>query len=135
MLAGARARGIADAFEMMGEAVILLDFSGQVLHVSERAQPLLGCALTIAGGHVVASDRKTAAPLQRLLEAALATEGPVRLEEDLRCAEDGMRQRVRIYRPLVAGEACQMLAAVLVLEPPRRVRRKAAPRAQIEQAA
>ncbi|MDB5570214.1 MAG: hypothetical protein JWN93_1397 [Hyphomicrobiales bacterium] len=135
MLAGARARGIADAFEMLGEAAILLDFSGEVLHVSERARPLLGCALSIASGHVVAADRKTAAQLQRLLEAALASDGPGHVEEDLRCAEDGMRQRVQLYRPLVAGEAYQMLAAVLVLEPPRRVRRKASPRVPVDRAA
>ncbi|HEY8580198.1 MAG TPA: hypothetical protein VIL72_09960 [Beijerinckiaceae bacterium] len=128
MIAGARARGIADAYEMMGEAAVLLDFSGTVLHASKDAEALMGCALAVTGGHVVAVDRKSAPALQRLLEAGLADTGPMRLEEDLLCAEDGMRQRVRLYRVPSAGEAYQLLSAVLVLEPPRRVRRRPAPR-------
>lgn len=124
LIAGARARGIADAFEMMGEAVILLDFTGTVLHVAENARPLLGCAIGVAGGHVVATDRKSRPQVHRLLESGLAENGPAKLEEDVLCV-DGMRQRVRLYRVPAAGEACQLLAAVLVLEPPRRVRRRA----------
>lgn len=121
LIAGARARGIADAFEMLGEGAILLDFSGSVLHVSEVAKPMLGCALSVTGGHVVALARKASDPLQRLIEAGLADNAPRVIEEDLLCAEEGMRQRVRMVRA-PAGDAYQLLASVMVLEPPRRVR-------------
>lgn len=121
VIAGARARGIADAFEMIGEGAILLDFSGSVLHVGGLAKPMLGCALTVTGGHVVAASRKAAEPLQRLIEAGLADDAPRVLEEDLLCAEEGMRQRIRMVRA-PAGDAYQLLASVIVLEPPRRVR-------------
>lgn len=123
IIAGARARGIADAFQMLGEAAILLDFSGYVLHMGDSAEPLLGCALSIASSHVTPTSRKSAAPLQALLEAGLSASGPARLEEDLPCAEEGMRQRVRLYRVDNSQDARQLLCAVLVLEPPRRVRR------------
>jgi hypothetical protein len=121
VIAGARARGIADAFEMLGEGAILLDFSGSVLHVGMAAKPMLGCGLAIAGGHVVATSRKGAKALQRLLEAGLAEDAPRILEADILCTEEGMRQRVRMVR--APADAYQLLAAVLVLEPPRRVRR------------
>lgn len=130
VIAGARARGIADAFEMLGEGAILLDFSGSVLHVGLAAKPMLGCGLTIAGGHVVATSRKGAQALQRLLEAGLADDAPRMLEADLLCAEEGMRQRVRMVRAPV--DAYQLLASVLVLEPPRRVRRHRAGRQATE---
>ena len=122
VIAGARARGIADAFEMLGEGAVLLDFSGSVLHVGEAAKPMLGCGLTIAGGHVVAASRKAAGSLQRLLEGGLADNAPRVLEIDLLCTEEGMRQRVRMVR--APADAYQLLASVLVIEPPRRVRRR-----------
>ncbi|MDP2357051.1 MAG: hypothetical protein Q8M31_13465 [Beijerinckiaceae bacterium] len=121
VIAGARARGIADALEMLGEGAILLDFSGAVLHVGPRAKPMLGCALAVTGDHVVALSRKATAPLQNLIQAGLAADAPRALEEDLLCAQEGMRQRVRILR-VPAGGDYQLLASVLVLEPPRRVR-------------
>lgn len=121
VIAGARARGIADAFEMIGEGAVLLDFSGSVLHVGSLAKPMLGCALAITGGHVVAMSRKATDPLQRLIEAGLADDAPRVLEEDLLCTEEGMRQRIRMVRA-PGGDAYQLLASVLVLEPPRRVR-------------
>jgi hypothetical protein len=123
IIAGARARGIADAFQMLGEAAILLDFSGYVLHVGEGAEPLLGCALSITSNHVTPTSRKNADQLQALLEAGLSECGPARLEMDLMCAEEGMRQRVRLYHVDNSSDSRQLLCAVLVLEPPRRVRR------------
>lgn len=123
IIAGARARGIADAFKMLGEAAILLDFSGYVLHVGEGAEPLLGCALSITSSHLTPVSRKGVHQLQSLLEAGLSPDGPARLEEDLLCSEEGMRQRVRLYHVDNSGDARQLLCAVLVLEPPRRVRR------------
>ena len=123
IIAGARARGIADAFQMLGEAAILLDFSGYVLHVGEGAEPLLGCALSITSNHVTPTSRRSAEELQALLEAGLADPGPGRLETDLLCAQEGMRQRVRLYHVNNSSDPRQLLSAVLVLEPPRRVRR------------
>ena len=42
LLAGARARGVADGFEWLGLAAILLDDRGEVLHVNPRAVDLMG---------------------------------------------------------------------------------------------
>ena len=123
IIAGARARGVADAFDLLGEAAILLDFSGAVLQVGARATPLLGCALSVASDHLAPAGPRCAPALQALLEAGLSDAPTARLEADLPCAEAGMRQRVRLYRVDDAGDPRQMLHCVLVLEPPRRVRR------------
>lgn len=125
VVAGARARGVADAFEMLGEGAILLDFSGSVLHVGPLARPMLGSALAVTGNHVVALSRMASAPLQNLIQAGLASNAPRVLEVDLICAQEGMRQRVRVIRAPTDGDY-QLLASVLVLEPPRRVRCKRA---------
>lgn len=122
IIAGARARGVADAFELLGEAAILLDFSGAVLHVGASARPLIGCAVSIVSDHLAPANARSAAALQGLLEAGLAEGAAARLEADLPCAESGMRQRVRLYRVDDAGDPRQLLHSVLTLEPPRRVR-------------
>ena len=38
VLAGARARGVADAFELMDIAAVLVDGAGSVLHAGGRAE-------------------------------------------------------------------------------------------------
>jgi hypothetical protein len=135
IIAGARARGVADAFELLGEAAILLDFSGAVLHVGASARPLMGCAVTIVSDHVAAAGGRSAGALQSLLEAGMGEAPPQRLEADLPCAEPDMRQRVRLYRIDDAGDPRQLLHSVLVLEPPRRVRRPPLRRKRAPQAA
>jgi hypothetical protein len=122
IIAGARARGVADAFELLGEAAILLDFSGAVLHVGASARPLIGCAVSIVSDHLAPASARSRSALQGLLEAGLAEGAAARLEADLPCAESGMRQRVRLYRVDDAGDPRQLLRSVLTLEPPRRLR-------------
>ncbi len=135
IIAGARARGVADAFELLGEAAILLDFSGAVLHVGASARPLMGCALSVVSDHLAPAGPRSAPALQTLLEEGLSEAPAARLEADLPCAETGMRQRVRLYRVDDAGDPRQLLHSVLVLEPPRRVRRAPARRKRAPDAA
>ena len=57
LLAGARARGVADGLELIGAAAALLDEQGEVLHLNARALSLLGDHLVLAGGRLRARDR------------------------------------------------------------------------------
>lgn len=57
LLAGARARGVADGFAWLGLAAILLDDRGEALHVNPGAVELMGEALYLAGGRLRARDR------------------------------------------------------------------------------
>jgi hypothetical protein len=72
LLAGARARGMADAFDLLGLAAIFLDDDGGALHVSARAMRLMGGALFLAGGRLRAACAPADAALQTALDAALA---------------------------------------------------------------
>ena len=114
IIAGARARGIADAFEMMGEGAVLVDLSGAVLHVGRIARPMMGAAITVTRGQIAAASRRAAEPLEALLQTGLGEDAPRVLEADLLCEEEGMRQRVRLLRAL-GDDAYQLLSAVLVL--------------------
>ena len=57
LLAGARARGVADGFAWLGFAAILLDDRGEALHVSAGAAELMGEALYLEAGRLRARDR------------------------------------------------------------------------------
>ena len=55
LLAGARARGMADAFELLGVAAVFIDEGGFALHINDRARRRLGPQLVgrrraVAGG-------------------------------------------------------------------------------------
>jgi hypothetical protein len=76
-LAGARARGIADAFELLGMAAILIDASGTVLHVGETATKLLGGDIAIVSRHVIGATKATNRALQHLVASAISGEDEV----------------------------------------------------------
>jgi hypothetical protein len=67
--AGARARGIADAFDMMGVAAVLIDGLGCVLHAGPRATRLLGGSLRLVEGHSLGTDPAVDAALRQLIAA------------------------------------------------------------------
>jgi hypothetical protein len=56
LLAGARARGVADGLAWLGLAAVLIDDRGEALHVSPEAQALMGDALYIRDGRLRARD-------------------------------------------------------------------------------
>ena len=71
LLAGARARGVADGFAWLGLAAILIDDRGEALHVSPGAAELMGDWLYIEGGRLRARDRNVDRTLAEAIEAAL----------------------------------------------------------------
>jgi len=72
LLAGARARGMVDAFDLLGHGAVLIDWQGAALHVSERARSQLGAALTLSQGRLAAADLASDRLLQAGLNAVLA---------------------------------------------------------------
>jgi hypothetical protein len=57
MLAGARARGVADGFAWLGLAAVLLDDRGEALHVNAGATALMADALYMEAGRLRARER------------------------------------------------------------------------------
>jgi hypothetical protein len=117
LLAGARARGLADGLELMGVAAALLDEQGEVLHVNARALGLMGQALFLNGQRLRARGQEADESL------AAAIDSSVRHRIASRVAlGDGVAEGVAAVKilPVAADgeEAFQLLRAVAILETP-----------------
>ena len=74
LLEGARARGLADAFELIGVPAVLIDTAGAVLHVGAGAAARMGASIAVASRHLVGADPASNRALQDVVAAALAGE-------------------------------------------------------------
>lgn len=73
LLAGARARGMADALDLLGLAAVLIDDRGLALHVNGRAQSLFGAHLGLCEGRLKAASDDADRALRASIESALTT--------------------------------------------------------------
>ena len=116
MLAGARARGVADGLELIGAAAALLGEEGEVLHVNARALRLLGGDLLLAGRRLRARNRAADLTLSAAIHSTLRDQvaSGVSLSEGEEV--DGFRVRIM---PVAAesGDSFQLLRAVAIFEP------------------
>ena len=71
LLAGARARGVADGFAWLGLAAVLIDDRGEALHLNPGAVELMGDALQLSGGRLSARDGRDDAALAEAVRSAL----------------------------------------------------------------
>lgn len=116
IVAGARARGVADAFEMVGQGALLLDATGTVLHAGAAALALMGQDLSVQSGHLAAQTATANQAIQDLL-SALLDEG-ARAESVVLSRSDGLpalQIRGFAFAPEARG-AYQLLAAVLLID-------------------
>ncbi len=117
LLAGARARGVADGLELIGAAAALLDEQGEVLHLNARATRLMGAGLFLVDQRLRARDRAA----DEMLAAAIGT--TLRYGVASRVAVGDSPGEgdfgVRIVPVASEGdEPFQLLRAVAILEPP-----------------
>jgi len=116
LLAGARARGIADAFELLGMAAILIDASGTVLHVGEAATKLLGGDIAIVSRHVIGATQATNRALQHLVASAISGEDEVTAKPVVMARAGRPPLMVRALPiPGAERDPMQLLKAVLLL--------------------
>jgi hypothetical protein len=66
-----RALGIADAFDMMGTAALLINQYGHVVGTNKVADTKLGDYLRVVDGHLITDDRNAATSLGQLIERAI----------------------------------------------------------------
>jgi hypothetical protein len=74
LLEGARARGMADALELIGVAAVLIDAAGMVLHVGGNATARMRGLVAVASRHLVGTDPASNRALQDVVAAATAGE-------------------------------------------------------------
>ncbi|WP_158813276.1 hypothetical protein [Methylocapsa sp. S129] len=118
LLAGARARGMADAFELLGVAAAFIDEAGFALHINDRARRLLGPQLWVDDGRLRAADRDLDEALSAAIESALINGAPARAATDISFASE-LRGAVAVKVLPVAAEAhdpFQLLRAVVIIE-------------------
>ena len=116
LLAGARARGVADGLELVGAAAALLDEQGEVLHLNARALSLLGDHLVLAGGRLRARDRAFDGALAAAIDSTLRYQVASRVALGDEARADGLGIRIM---PVTAeaDDSFQLLRAVAILEP------------------
>ena len=118
LLAGARARGIADAFELLGVAAAFIDESGFALHINDRARRVLGPQLWVDDGRLRAADLDLDEALSAAIESALTSGAPTRAATDISFASE-LRGAVAVKVLPIAAEAhdpFQLLRAVIIIE-------------------
>ncbi|MGD0761653.1 MAG: hypothetical protein ABR929_00435 [Roseiarcus sp.] len=117
LLAGARARGVADGLELIGAAAALLDEEGEVLHLNERATRLMGDGLYLCGHRLRARDRAA----DEMLAAAIGTTLRHGVASRVAVGESPGEGDFGVRIVPVASEGdepFQLLRAVAILEPP-----------------
>ena len=115
LLAGARARGVADGLEWLGLAAVLLDDRGEVLHVNSGAVELMGDDLFLQGGRLRARDRAVDAELAAAIERTLSGRVASRLAIPLGSGHGELGARIGAIEAL-DDDPFQLLRAVAILE-------------------
>ncbi len=117
MIAGAWARGIADAYHMMGIAAVLLDSSGRVLHAGEKALRLMDGAMSVVSNHLVGATPAANAAIEAAIAGVIDVEETKTVETIVESAT-GESFSVRAIRiPDAPDQAVQLLRAVVILSP------------------
>jgi hypothetical protein len=118
LLAGARARGMADAFELLGVAAAFLDEAGFALHINDHARRVLGPQLWVDDGRLRAADADLDDALSAAIDQALLHGAHGEASTDISFASDS-RGEVAVKVMPVAAEAhdpFQLLKAVVIIE-------------------
>jgi hypothetical protein len=113
LLAGARARGVADGLELMGAAAALLDEHGEVLHVNARALGLMGEGMFLSGQRLHARDREADESLASAIDTSVRRQIAGRVA--LGVGQGALTVRI-VPVAAEAGEAFQLLRAVAIFE-------------------
>jgi len=116
LLAGARARGVADGLELIGAAAALLDEQGEVLHLNARARSLLGDHLVLSGGRLRARDRALDQTLAAAIDSTVRHQVASRVALGDEASADSLGVRIMPVSA-EADESFQLLRAIAILEP------------------
>lgn len=115
LLAGAHARGMADALELAGVAAVMIDAQGMVLHAGDRARELFCGELRLEFDHLVGADAESTCALQTLISQGLEAGGqpaPV-----IVARREGLPLKLHARRvPGAANNANQMLKLLIIIE-------------------
>jgi hypothetical protein len=116
ILAGARARGMADALDVLGVAAVLIEASGLVLLANRRARAFFGAHLSLNGDRLATGDAQSERAIGRALTAVLAGQA---IEATAIVPRGAGRSSLRLRVVDMAAEwddPFQLLKAVVILD-------------------
>ena len=116
MLAGAQARGVADALELLGIGAALIDATGRVLHMGGRGRRASARWLRLVEDHLVAEEPEDNRALQTLIGATIAEPAETTTRVRLRQEQGEAALDIRALPFPVSNGRDQLLRAVLVFE-------------------
>ena len=117
LLAGARARGVADALDLLGVAAVLVDGDGAALNVNTQAAAFMGPDIGICAGQLVAGTYEANTRLQRALDCVLNHGGVETVALETTAAGDLNILNLHILGlPQADDPSTQLLKAVIILE-------------------
>jgi hypothetical protein len=114
LLEGARARGMADAFELLGIPAVLIGAAGEVLHIGAAAETRMGGSAEVASRHLVGVDAASNRALQDLVAAALAGK-----QRSVKLKQRGIRKSVSARSLPLPGSwnnSHQLAKAIIVFD-------------------
>lgn len=115
LLAGAHARGMADALEIAGVAAVMIDAHGMALHAGLAARNLFGADLRLEYDHLVAGSAESTCAIQTLIANALGSgEAPAPVLVP-RAGQTPFKLHARRV-PGAAGNLCQLLKILIIIE-------------------
>ncbi len=118
IMAGARARGVADALDLIGIAAVLIDRSGRVLHCGPRAERALAPFARVVGHHLLGADARIDDQVGRFLARSVDGSSSEPAAEVIRGEDGSSRTRLRALRfPAAEHEAVQLLHSIVIIEP------------------
>jgi DNA-binding CsgD family transcriptional regulator len=116
----ARARGLAEAFEILGSAAVVLDWRGDVILANPTAQKTLTAELRIAKRRLTAGDYETCRRISDLIDRTTSPQTIPMLNPPVPVARAG-RKPLLVYAVPIFGEALDIFAnaraLVVVLDP------------------
>ena len=120
LLAGARARGVADALDLLGVAAVLVDGDGAALNVNTQAAAFMGPDIGICAGQLVAGTYEANTRLQRALDCVLNNGGVETVAIDAKAGSAGGDMNILnlhiLGLPQADDPSTQLLKAVIILE-------------------
>jgi hypothetical protein len=118
VMAGARARGVADALDLVGIAAVLIDRSGRVLHCGPRAERALAPFVRVVGHHLLGGDARIDDQVGRFLARIVDGTSCEPAAEEIEAEDGSSRTRLRALRfPATEPEAVQLLHSIVIIEP------------------
>lgn len=117
LLAGARARGMADAFALLGAPALLLGEGGRVLHANAAAARCMGSHMAVAEGRFLLADAEMNRRVQLEIHDAVTGRGGEGRRAFPTLLAGRLAARVRVLAiPGAADDSVQLLKAVLLIE-------------------